>query len=377
MKYLRTLSKSFPFLCAIVLLFVGCTDKPMDKIDPESYNLNISTQGIFPEYGILIFKPGETRTFFVGGRRDFDTYTRVGVFESPSGILISYFDLRNTKNSYLITVDTNPDEYRKYTAPLQLTAPLVAGDAPYTLSVGDAGFVSRHSFLNLVVKVVANREYSIEYSCQDGYDVVPQGFFLVDQLKTAFGGESGAGTDVVSDDPVTTLLTPYQAHLTVEDIIVYTDEVPARDELLDYASAHMSGGLSGHNPHKANLFSVRNVKVQKLDGTIVEDVDPKPADAGISRGLLYSYLFFSRIIATGKVGAVLQKEFTRVVIHELAHQRGIIFPDNDHTKGHDGVRKSTCVMYQPDQVPAFVRDKFYNDPGFCEKHKQFLYMQYW
>ena len=126
------------------------------------------------------------------------------------------------------------------------------------------------------------------------------------------------------------------------------------------------------------MFGVKNFVTEKSDGTVAPSFYANNT-TGLSTSWPngYSFVFVDRVIAVGHSEANQKKDFDRIVIHELGHQRGII-TYTDHTIGHNGTNKRTCVMFNPSDITDnTLLQSYYNGASFCEGHRQLLYNIFW
>jgi len=245
-------------------------------------------------------------------------------------------------------------ESGKYTSPLKVDPYGISqGTATFRIVVGDTGFHQK-TYSTFQVEVVSTRQYDVEYSCQQGYDIFPLGDNLESKISTAF---SKAGTYIARSN--------YETNLPADSVVIVTDT--GGDELVSYAREHSS--IAQH-PRIGRLFGIRNVKIIDQNGNPSIDPDITPTTVGVSiqgpGG--YSYVLAERLNVLVSDPVQRKKEFNRTTIHELGHQRAGFA---DHAAGHNGENKGKCVMLFP------YNQDILDNPIFCEGHKQWLYNFVW
>jgi hypothetical protein len=338
----------------------GAKDDTTPTFNAESYFVS-RTAVISAEYGLSSspykFKVLETRKIFICGtipsNATLDDYGKV------------WWTLGSDKrNAYIGNSANSYWNYQtgQYTVPLTFDpTSLSSGSANITINIGTANEVANSS-TTFNVDVVNLRDYNVEYNSQTGYDLLSRGF----AWGTVTSVYAGAGTTIKQ--------STYTSNLVAQDVIEVVDDVAGRDELFDYAYQYCSNALM-HNPNLGLLYAVKNIKVTDKNGVELPN-NPDALAVGIARSgpAGYSYVKVGKLDGTLN-STTLPKEFTRVVIHELGHQRGI----QSHSTGHNGIWKSLCIMMDPveQNLTQSQMLTLWDRPYFCEGHNQVLLDKVW
>lgn len=347
-------------------------DETIQNADAYIIPTNDLSVQLAPESDPCYVIPSMARSIYAYGKRPDSSYKTVVLYKDPTTTkqYVSEASIKIGPNSYLAN--------GKFTVQLILYEP-----GNYRLEMRGSGTTYYDDF-EATSKTV--RDYKIEYLCQSGYDIRAEGTQtqqnnMLQKLKKVY--ELAGTTMQERDGSVLSNLQPYRSDLTAETINIITDNVT--DELFVYASQYISGEWS-HDNKVGVLFGVKNYTSKKLNG---DDDDPNASGMSLFRTSTawgYSFVFVDRIWAVhsgdGDGGVSRRKDFDAVLIHELGHQRGILNDAHNLNEGnnryHNGSWKKYCVMVDPRNLPNNTsKQKYYDDPQFCEYHEQFLLQIFW
>ncbi|MEO8167418.1 MAG: hypothetical protein ABI623_04165, partial [bacterium] len=220
---------------------------------------------------------------------------------------------------------------------------------------------------------VHSRRYNVEYSCKQGYDIQSRSFDLTTRLNKAY--ETDAGTKI----------NMYNNNLSIpvtDEVILISDPEIASDQLeltwaRDHASQSWRDDVNQKRTNTCLLYGLNNLIEKDRAGNITHFFDDAVGISGTGALPSYSFILVNRIENIFIPGTTRQKEFTRVIIHELGHQRGLSgsMYHGGHPMGHKGTNTLSCVMNNPGEYSWYGTTEITQtreNPVFCEGHQQKL-----
>lgn len=373
------------FIILLSLLFIQCAnpgDDPTSDLGP--YRFDVGNHMIKPEYlkylmvreeiGANVYYEPD-RDIWVGGKHNKSTNIWWSNSYNPGVDQHGNFCWKamGTKN-----IDTKKDIYYATLRIAGDNIPSNIAQLEYSLRIGSFP-PDQQSTSSCWIKFINPRKYHIEYNHQAGYDVLSRS--STDWEAKLMNAFNGASTTIVKQPGK----FPYSSNLQTRIVDVVSNNQTIDDDRLwiyvrDNASPayRVSGAMNAYRYKTALLYGIKDIKVyERINGVLVEDnVSYKDATGLSTCGQLnvddvdplpyYSVIIADRIESAISDINERKKEFTRVIIHELGHQRGIAVAVS-HKYGHKGTDSLYCVM-RDGEYQSEIR----NNPVFCEGHRQRL-----
>jgi len=343
--------------------------------DPNSYLVpGSSLEDIQTEYGrantanylfVVNFSYAEVRKIYVGGNNQGSGFDVWVTGQNGSSTYISertaitkgensHYDNRSGLYSVpvLIFLDNTwqPGTY-SFTA-YRGTQNSTSDNSRNTISVS-RGFT---------VEVVTHRNYTLFYSYQTGYDLFDdnRSFELQNFMQKTYY-EKG----------------PYTS------IIKFTEIGDLGEEEIDYNNGGNGKGFETYVVETISPTPDDDQNISRLIGAykvvnqppgLVGGTNIKPDAGPFVTG--WSFVFYEniRLLNPGNLELV-RKNVTAVTLHELGHLRGREERHNneDHTT-HNGVGKNNqCIMFDFGTLTNDEITYLFDNPYFCEGHKQYLF----
>jgi hypothetical protein len=361
-------------------IFINCHDEITTPTVVQNYTFDVvEGQTIKTEFDYYLLAWNEARDIWIGGNlsgKAETDYKKVWYHSNWTT------DKQDLKDRAKINTSTN-----KYFQRMELKGPGIdnhpnEGDCDFRIGLETSTGYGWDE--NKPIYFINPRKYNIEYSCQIGYNALD-----LAALSWAQGDEnalvdafSAANTEVPAPRIISIGLQP-----KVIDLIQDPSNIE-RDDLWTYAKEHVSSDYVDipPNPYRcktALLFAVEDFVRKDILGN---EIPPEPDDI-IARGLsrasynpdalpdysqdptplpMYSFVFVQKVIDLQLSQIETIKEYRRVIIHELGHQRGIP-TSKSHIEGHKGTDRDYCVMRNCEH-----ESNERNTLRFCEGHKQRL-----
>jgi hypothetical protein len=221
--------------------------------------------------------------------------------------------------------------------------------------------------------MIPDRDYYFEYLHQTGYDVFSRGWSMATRFDSAFGA---AGTRLRNRHGAS-LSYPWNPNLPPDSVLIQLNVPDPLQNLWDYVLTRWSNGQL-HDRWLAALFAVRAFKVVRGGNPTFDTTYSTVSGLSVDGPFGWSFILVERILATGNSSDNIRKDFDRVVIHEMGHQRGFGSESISHFV-HTGANTSFCVMHNPvgPGYPNTQRQKILDLRDFCQGHQQKLYNIYW